>query len=152
MDAHHHVVPQRAAAGHLPMTEAELVAWGVALGRDARAPLVIALTGELGVGKTTLVQAICRGYGVTGDVTSPTYALVHEYTSSSRSPVYHLDLYRIERSDELQNIGWDDIMAAHALVLVEWPERAGDQLPHDHLPIALDYLPDDPTRRLLLAG
>jgi len=152
MDAHHHVVPPRASAGRLPMTESELVTWGHALGRDARAPLVIALAGELGTGKTTLVQAICRGYGVTEDVTSPTYALVHEYTSSPRSTVYHLDLYRVERSDELQNIGWDDIIAAHALILVEWPERAGAQLPADHVPITLDYLTDDPARRLVLAG
>jgi tRNA threonylcarbamoyladenosine biosynthesis protein TsaE len=134
------------------MTETELMAWGVSLGRDARAPLVIALSGELGTGKTTLVQAICRGYGVTEDVTSPTYALVHEYISSPRSSVYHIDLYRVEHQDELQNIGWDDIMASHALVVVEWPERAGRWLPADHLPIALDYVPGDPTRRLLLAG
>jgi tRNA threonylcarbamoyladenosine biosynthesis protein TsaE len=133
------------------MTLDQLVAWGETLGRDAKSPLVIALTGELGAGKTTLAQAICRGYGVTEPVTSPTYALVHEYTGR-RTPVYHIDLYRLERSDELTNIGWDDIIAANALVIVEWPERAGDRLPNDHLPIALDYFEGDPDRRLLLAG
>ena len=148
---HHHVVPPRAASGHLVMTEPELIAWGESLGRSVHPPLCITLTGNLGVGKTTLVQAICRGYGVTMEVTSPTYALVHEY-AAPRSLVYHVDLYRLERPDELTNLGWDDIIAAHALVLVEWPELAQGALPGDHLPIVLDYVPDDATHRILLAG
>jgi tRNA threonylcarbamoyladenosine biosynthesis protein TsaE len=152
MEANHHVIPPLAYAGHLPMTESELIAWGESLGRDIHPPLLVTLTGELGTGKTTLVQAICRGYGVVDDVTSPTYALVHEYTAPSKAPVYHIDLYRLEHEDELTNIGWDDLIAAHALLLVEWPERAGKRLPKDHLPITLDYLPNDPARRLLLAG
>ncbi len=151
MDANHHVIPPLAYAGHLPMTESELIAWGESLGRDIRPPLLITLTGDLGTGKTTLVKAICRGYGVTEDVTSPTYALVHEY-AAPKAPVYHIDLYRLTNEEELNNIGWDDLLATHALVLVEWPERAGTLLPKDHLPITLDYLPGDPSRRLLLAG
>jgi tRNA threonylcarbamoyladenosine biosynthesis protein TsaE len=151
MDAHHHTVPPLVARGHLVMSEAELVAWGVQLGADAHAPLVIALTGELGAGKTTLAQAICRGYGVTEPVTSPTYAIVQEY-SSPRSPVFHIDLYRIERAEELEQIGWSDIVASGALIIVEWPERAGALLPAGHLPIALDYAAGDPGHRLLLAG
>jgi tRNA threonylcarbamoyladenosine biosynthesis protein TsaE len=133
------------------VTLSELVAWGEALGRDAHAPVIITLTGELGTGKTTLAQAICRGYGVAENVTSPTYALVHEY-AAPRTPVYHLDLYRLAKPEELTNIGWDDIMAAHALVLIEWPERAADRLPKNHLPIVLDYCDGDLDRRLLLAG
>lgn len=133
------------------MTEEELVRWGEELGRSSNAPLIITLKGELGAGKTTLTQAICRGYGVTNEVTSPTYALVHEY-ASPKSPVFHIDLYRLNNSSELTNIGWEDIIAAHALVIVEWPERAGDRLPQDHLPIELDYAQDDPNRRVLLAG
>ena len=73
---------------------AELVDWGERFGRAAPAAARRRLTGELGAGKTTLVQAICRGYGVTDDVTSPTFALVHRY-SAPRAPVYHLDLYRL---------------------------------------------------------
>lgn len=151
MDAHHHTVPPLASRGHLVMSEAELVEWGEHLGADAHPHLVIALTGELGAGKTTLAQAICRGYGVTEPVTSPTYAIVQEY-SSPRSAVFHIDLYRIERVEELEQIGWSDIVASNALVIVEWPERAGDLLPPGHLPIALDYDPGHPDRRLLLAG
>lgn len=151
MDPHHHTVPPRAARGHLVMSESELIEWGEHLGADARPQLVIALTGELGAGKTTLAQAICRGYGVSEPVTSPTYAIVHEY-SSPRSPVYHIDLYRIEHATELEQVGWSDIISSNALVIIEWPERAGDLLPADHLPIMLDYAPERPDRRLLLAG
>lgn len=151
MSAHRHVVPPRAGKGHLKLTEAELSQWGEDLGRASTAPLVVTLTGELGVGKTTLARAICRGYGVSEEITSPTYALVHEYRSP-RSPVYHIDLYRLESPEQLTNLGWDEIVSSRALVLVEWPERAGERLPEDHVPIDLDYVADDPGRRILLAG
>ena len=127
-----------------------MVAWGERFGRAAVAPLVVTLAGDLGAGKTTLVQAICRGYGVTEPVTSPTFALVHRY-AAPRSPVYHLDLYRLRGPAELTNIGWDEIVAAHALVLIEWPERAEGLLPA-HVPIDLEHLPGDESRRVLLAG
>jgi tRNA threonylcarbamoyladenosine biosynthesis protein TsaE len=151
MPAHRHVIPPLAERGQLKLTEAELRNWGEELGRSITPPLIITLTGELGAGKTTLAQAICRGYGVDGEITSPTYALVHEY-SARRSAVFHIDLYRLESPDQLTNLGWDEIMSARALILVEWPERAGPRLPEDHLPIDLDYIADDPTRRILLAG
>ncbi|HEY1952643.1 MAG TPA: tRNA (adenosine(37)-N6)-threonylcarbamoyltransferase complex ATPase subunit type 1 TsaE [Gemmatimonadaceae bacterium] len=151
MQAHRHLVPSRADRGHLKLNEQELQAWGEDLGRAATAPLVITLTGELGAGKTTLARAICRGYGVEEDVTSPTYALVHEYRAP-RSPVFHIDLYRLDSAEQLTNLGWDEVVASRSLVLVEWPERAGSRLPDDHLPIDLDYVHDDPSRRILLAG
>lgn len=151
MPAHRHIVPPRAEKGHLKLTETELKAWGMELGRGTSPPLLITLTGELGAGKTTLAQSICSGYGVFEEVTSPTYSLVHQY-SASKSAVFHIDLYRIESPEQLTNIGWDEIVAARALVLVEWPERAGARLPEDHLPIDLDYVPNDPARRILLAG
>ena len=151
MDAQHHTVPGRAARGHLVMSEDELVQWGEQLGADSHPQLVIALSGELGAGKTTLAQAICTGYGVREPVTSPTYAIIHEY-SAPRSPVFHIDLYRLERVEDLEQIGWSDIVASNALIIVEWPERAGDMLPSNHLPIVLDYDPERPDRRLLLAG
>ena len=148
---HHNLpIPPLAPRGRLALTREELVAWGERFGRAAQPGTVVAIRGDVGAGKTTLVQAICRGYGVRDEVTSPTYALVHEY-AAPRSPVYHLDLYRLRGEDELTNIGWDDVVNAHALVLVEWPERAGDRLP-SHVPIDLEHLPGDDGRRLLLAG
>jgi tRNA threonylcarbamoyladenosine biosynthesis protein TsaE len=133
------------------MGEAELRDWGRRFGKAAHAPLVVTISGELGSGKTTLVQAICAGYGVTDEVTSPTFALVHEY-HAPRSPVYHLDLYRLDRPDQLDEIGWDELVTARAIVLVEWPERAGDRLPPGRVSLSLQHLPDEPSRRLLYAG
>jgi len=127
------------------------MSWGERLGRAAKPPLVIALSGELGAGKTTLARAICRGYGVEEEITSPTFSIVHQYVAP-RSPVFHLDLYRLRGPDELTNVGWDDIVGSEALVLVEWPERAGAELPLNHVPIALQHLPGQPDRRLLYAG
>ena len=152
-DGHYHqpVVPPRAARSRIALTLDELVAWGERFGHAARAPLVVTLAGDLGAGKTTLAQAICRGYGVTERVTSPTYALVHEY-AAPRGPVHHLDLYRLDDPRALDTIGWDEIVSGAALVLVEWPERAGDRLPEAHVPLDLAHLADDPARRVLLAG
>jgi tRNA threonylcarbamoyladenosine biosynthesis protein TsaE len=145
------VVPPLAPRSHLALTRDELEKWGRSFGGAVRPPLCVAIRGDVGAGKTTLVQSICHGYGVTEPVTSPTFALVHEY-SAPGSPVFHLDLYRIERQDELTGIGWFDLLGAHALVLIEWPERAGALLPADHVPIDLEHLDGDPDRRLLLAG
>src|SRR5512143_2616791 len=92
------------------LTLGELEAFGESLGRSIVAPHVIAISGDLGAGKTTLIKAICRGYQVHGDVTSPTFALVHRY-EAVRSPVFHLDLYRLRDESELTNIGWDDILS-----------------------------------------
>jgi tRNA threonylcarbamoyladenosine biosynthesis protein TsaE len=148
---HDSIVPPLAGHGKLALTEDELREWGWRFGRVATPPVIVTIAGDLGAGKTTLVQSICRGYGVTEDVTSPTYALVHRY-SSPRSAVFHLDLYRLRDPEELTNVGWDEIMADQALILVEWPERAGDRIPRDHVPASLQHLPEDPSRRLLYAG
>jgi len=144
-------LPPLAAHGKLALTEAELVDWGVRLGRQINPPLVITLEGDLGAGKTTLVKAICQGYGVTEEVTSPTFALVHVY-DAPRSPVHHADLYRLDGPRDLQNLGWDDLVQADALMLIEWPDRAGALLPANHLPIQLSHVDGDPSRRVLYAG
>lgn len=148
---HDSIIPALAGRGSLACTEDELIAWGEQFGRVASSPLIVTISGELGAGKTTLARAICRGYGVTEDVTSPTFALVHRY-AAPRSPVYHLDLYRLESPEELTNIGWDETLSEDALILIEWPERAVDRIPRIHVPMSLQHLPGDPTRRLLYAG
>lgn len=134
------------------LSHEELVAWGEALGRGLRAPRVVTLRGDLGAGKTTLVQAICRGYGVTDAVTSPTFALVHEYRGGATT-VYHLDLYRLRDGRELLQLGWGEIIDANALILVEWPERAGDALPAGALHLVLAHgAGDDDVRELHVDG
>jgi tRNA threonylcarbamoyladenosine biosynthesis protein TsaE len=142
--------PPNAGADPAVLSRDELVVWGEAFGRQLAAPRVVAIDGELGAGKTTLIQGICRGYGVARDVTSPTFALVHEYRAP-RGPVFHLDLYRLRNADELTNIGWDDIVNANAVVLVEWPERAGARLPAAASRISLAHVAGRPDHRALSA-
>lgn len=111
---------------HVRWTEPELSAFGESLGRRLHPPALVTLSGDLGAGKTTLIRAMCRGYGVTSEVTSPTYALVHVYEGGP-SEVFHLDLFRLRDASELTNIGWYDILTEQALILVEWPERAAGE-------------------------
>lgn len=144
-------VPPLAAEGKLSLTEEQLTDWGTRLGRQINPPLVVTLDGDLGAGKTTLARAICAGFGVRDDVTSPTFSIVHVY-DAPRAPVYHVDLYRLEGPRELQNIGWDDLIQADALLLIEWPGRAGDLLPSGHLSIQLRHVENAPDRRVLYAG
>jgi tRNA threonylcarbamoyladenosine biosynthesis protein TsaE len=151
VDARHHVIPPLAASGKVAVTEPELRAWGERLGRAATAPLLIAISGDLGAGKTTLAQSICRGAGIQESVTSPTFALVQRY-EGERFPVYHIDLYRLEAPQQLVNLGWDDILRDDALVLVEWPERAHGNLPAETLHLQLEHHPTEPSKRFLLAG
>jgi tRNA threonylcarbamoyladenosine biosynthesis protein TsaE len=149
--AHPPLIPPLADHSALAMTQSELHDWGRRFGRSAHPPLVMTISGELGAGKTTLVQAICEGYGVKEEVTSPTFALVHEY-SAPRSTVHHLDLYRLDTPDQLDALAWDEIVYGQGLVLIEWPERAGDRVPNGRVTLSLQHLPDEPDRRLLYAG
>ena len=108
----------------------DLNRFGEELGRGLAAPAVIGLSGELGSGKTTLVQAICRGLGARALATSPTYALVHHYEAPPQGlPVYHVDCYRLKSPDEARDLGFEDMIRERAIVLVEWPERAGAWVP-----------------------
>ena len=122
--------------------------FGEALGRELTAPAVLGLSGELGSGKTTLVQAICRGLGARMPATSPTYALVHHYQTPQGQPVYHVDCYRLKSADEARDLGFDDMMRERAIVLVEWPERAGPWLPPLDRHLRLSYGNADDIRLL----
>ena len=106
----------------------ELNRFGEELGRELRAPAIIGFSGDLGAGKTTLVQAICRGLGAAVLATSPTYALVHRYDSPA-GPVYHVDCYRLHSSKEARDLGLDDILQERVILLIEWPEKAGHMMP-----------------------
>lgn len=147
----HPYAPAGAVRGSLRLDEAGLRDWGRQFGAAARPPLIVTLAGELGAGKTTLVQAICAGYGVSEPVTSPTFAIVHEY-QAPRSMVLHLDLYRLEREGDLDGLGWDELIESHALVLIEWPERAVGRVPANHVALTLEHIDGDPGHRVLLAG
>lgn len=96
-----------------------------------RAGLVF-LEGDLGAGKTTLVRGLLRGLGVTGPVKSPTYTLIEPYVipgTRGSWPVFHLDLYRLGDAEELELLGWRDLLDDGALLLIEWPQRGAGVLP-----------------------
>lgn len=107
---------------------AQTEAFGAALARALRAGDVIALSGELGAGKTTLARGLLRGLGFGGDVASPTFPIVQPYEPPDvRLPLWHVDLYRIENPAELEELALDDALAEGALA-IEWPERLGNAL------------------------
>jgi tRNA threonylcarbamoyladenosine biosynthesis protein TsaE len=87
---------------------------------------VLLLTGDLGAGKTTFTKALCAAMGVVDTVTSPTFTLVHEYRGS-KLVVCHADLYRLERTGELADLGLDDARRSGAVLVVEWGDLAGDE-------------------------
>jgi tRNA threonylcarbamoyladenosine biosynthesis protein TsaE len=133
------------------LTRSEFVAWGEALGRSLAVPSIVALSGDLGAGKTTLAQAICRGVGIDKDVTSPTFSLVNSYEVNGRT-IYHLDLYRIDDPADLTNLSWDEIINSDAVVIVEWPEHAGDRFPAGAMRVLIEHVVDDADRRRVVVG
>ena len=94
---------------------------------------VIAFSGELGAGKTTFIQAICRNLGVDVEVNSPTFSLVNEYFTPDGSSIFHFDLYRIETSEELFDMGYEEYFYSGSICLIEWPEKAKKLIPDDAL-------------------
>lgn len=100
----------------------------------------LVLIGELGVGKTTFVQGLAEGLGVSSRVRSPTFVLMHEY--HGRIPLYHFDAYRIKSLDELREIGFEDTVRADGITVIEWGEKAEKLLPAGCWRISLELLPD----------
>ena len=120
-------------------TEQETAAAGAALARVVRAGDVITLSGPLGVGKTALARGLIVALGHAGDVPSPSFAIVQPYEDLD-PPLWHVDLYRIEHEAEIEEIGLD--AAADAVLLVEWPGRAGEQAWPDALRLSLEFAHD----------
>lgn len=131
------------------LSEAGLVAWGRRVGAEARTPLVLALRGDLGAGKSTLARAVAQGAGVVGDVPSPTFNLVFRYDTPRGVQVQHLDLYRLEDPDEVWELGWSELGGDRDLVLIEWPQRAEALLPSPRWEVALEEEADPAVRRVV---
>ena len=117
--------------------ETATLALGAALAPRVEPGLVVTLRGELGAGKTTLVRGLLRALGHAGRVKSPTYALVEVY-EVSRLSLYHFDFYRFHDPSEWIDAGFRDVFNGRNICLIEWPERAGGQLPPADLEIALE--------------
>lgn len=105
---------------------------------DAR---VFAFYGKMGAGKTTFVKAICEELGSTDVITSPTFAIVNEY-SGDKSPIYHFDFYRIKKLEEVYDMGYEEYFYSGALCLIEWPELIEDVLPDDAVRVTIEEQSD----------
>lgn len=112
-----------------------------ALAREVRQRDVVVLAGDLGAGKTTFTKAFCAALGVTDHVTSPTFTLVHEYRGSTLT-VCHADLYRLERTGELADLGLEDARRKGAVLVVEWGDLAPAEFP-DALIVSFAHMGDD---------
>jgi tRNA threonylcarbamoyladenosine biosynthesis protein TsaE len=121
-------------------SEEATAAAGAALARAARAGDVITLSGPLGVGKTALARGFIAALGHGSDVPSPSFAIVQPYEELD-PPVWHVDLYRIEDHSEIEELGLD--AAVDAVLLVEWPERAGNGAWPDALGLSLEFAQND---------
>jgi tRNA threonylcarbamoyladenosine biosynthesis protein TsaE len=121
---------------------AETIRIGAQLGRQLFPGALIALSGDLGSGKTCLAHGIAKGLNVPEAlyVTSPTYTLVNEY--HGRLILFHVDVYRLEGTSDLEDIGFDEIIAADGVTVIEWAEKVLDALPKERLSILLSILND----------
>lgn len=116
-------------------SDEETVELGERIASQLPARATVLLIGNLGAGKTTLAKGIVKGLGAAQpeEVSSPTFTLIHEYSPS----VYHIDLYRLDRPEEVDTLGLDEIFDRNAVVLVEWGERFPERMPEDRIEIRI---------------
>ena len=126
----------------------ETAALAERLGAAAETGTVLCLVGDLGAGKTLFTQGFARGLGVTEEVTSPTFALMNQYCG--RLPVTHFDLYRLEREEELDEIGFYEFAEpSGGVVLIEWADKFPDALPKPHIRLEIERGDTEDERRLM---
>ena len=117
--------------------------YGRRLAQDLRSGTVVALFGGMGMGKTAMVRGIANGMGLDAEVSSPTFALVHDY--GGQPPLVHFDMFRVTTWDDLYSTGFFDYLDAGAVLVVEWSENIESALPEDAIRIHISA-PDDTTR------
>ena len=127
---------------------AQTEALGQQLGRTLAPGSVVAFRGGLGMGKTAFTRGLARGLGCTGRVTSPTFTIVNEYRGNI--PLFHFDMYRLESSDALFDIGWEDYLERGGVCAVEWSENVADAM-EDAIMVTIEKLGED-TRRITITG
>lgn len=110
--------------------------WGEALGALLQPGDVLALVGDLGAGKTTLTRALARGLGISTPVTSPTFTLLQEY--AGRIPMFHIDAYRLDRPEDLIDLGFEDYLEREGVMVVEWADRVMPLLPPERLVLEME--------------
>ncbi len=112
---------------------------------------VIAFTGDLGAGKTTFIKGLARGLGYLGEVSSPTFAIVHEYVGG-RLPLYHFDMYRVDGWESLYSTGFFDYMETESVLAVEWSENIENALPDDLITVDIKRGNDDNERIITISS
>lgn len=121
---------------------------GERIGRLLLSGDAVALIGELGSGKTVLTKGIAKGLGIKGDpVRSPSFVLIREY--SGKIPLFHFDLYRLKKPEELNTIGYEEYFSGKGVVVIEWAERAKNFLPEEYLKVELSIVREN-ERKIFL--
>lgn len=111
---------------------------------------IFAFYGKMGAGKTTFIQAICRALGSTDNITSPTFAIINEYSTSYNEPVFHFDFYRIKNISEAFDLGYEDYFYSGNYCCIEWPEMIEDLLPENIVKVRIEAQEDE--SRLIVAA
>lgn len=111
---------------------------------------IFAFYGKMGAGKTTLIKALCRQLGSADPITSPTFALVNEYSTSTNERIFHFDFYRIKSIEEAMDIGFDDYIYSGKYCFMEWPENIEALLPENIVEVKIDVL--DSSARVITAN
>lgn len=122
--------------------------YGILLGRELGNGAVILLNGDLGAGKTLLAQGIVKGLESEDAVSSPTFALVNIY--SGRCKIFHFDLYRLDKSSELDDIGFYELLEAGGVVIIEWADKFAALMPENSIKITIERIPGRSGRRLVI--
>ena len=119
--------------------------YGRNLAKELKGGNVVAFFGGMGIGKTAMVRGIASGCGINAEVSSPTFALVHDY--GGQPPLVHFDMYRVNTWEDLYSTGYFDYLDAGAILVVEWSENIENALPEDAIRIRLSRI-DETTRRI----
>lgn len=124
--------------------------FGIRLGNLLKEGDILCLNGDLGAGKTTLTKSIGLGLGVYDYITSPTFALINEYTG--KIPVYHFDVYRLENVEELYDLGFDEYFYGKGVCIIEWAEKIERLLPKERIVLDIEKGKDIDERRINITG
>ena len=135
---------------YISHSTADTEAFGCQLAQWLRPNTAVACRGGLGMGKTALTRGIARGLGYTGRVTSPTFTIVNEYLG--KTPVFHFDMYRLDSSDALFDIGWEDYLERGGICIVEWSENVADAMPADAVTVTIERGSGDDERIITVTG
>jgi len=128
-------------------SEEELVGVAKSLLNDFSDKKIILFYGEMGVGKTTLIKVLCKQLGVEEATNSPTFSIVNEYLSTSQKSIYHFDFYRIEKEEEVFDMGYEDYFYSGNFCFIEWPEKIPNLLPEEVVKVLIEL--DDDYNRLI---